>query len=610
MADPLSGSLEAKDILVREAVQNSLDERLPDSDAPVRIRFQRHVLRADAKKRFVRHLRLQDFSKRRQHFKSDNDWFRKGNLVLNDLDDPGVELPLLSISDYGANGLGGYWYRSQSRDDRFYNLVLSIAGSRKQEDSTAGDSALGSYGYGKMAFAMSSALRTVIYYSTFRPDKTTNRVSCRAMACAYLPSHTVRDTDYAGQAYCGVPVAAQDKSHIPRSPLVDDDAHRWIKSLGLPTRSAADTGTTVILPAVDISMHAIVAACERWWWPRSMGKNPTARPQFDFVDADGAQSTFRPRAQTDNHPFMDCFKLTHASNAGRGFEINTVKVGQGPHGKITGRLVLKALPADDTSAEGSPSLVALVRGGLVIQYALGFASEDKPPVAGVFVPDESVMRFFILSEPPAHDEWREHSQRLVDAGEGSSDLIRLTKRRIGILTRDFQSKHMNAPEREHTDAARFLQQTLGDIFRGPRGPRKPLPQAPRRIGAFLVRDQAVSRRDENGHAIDSATFAVSLTDDAPTDTVPVTITISSNVLLDADGGTREPISCEITECRDGKVNDLVNQTATTTLSRDRPCLVTAQATVHPTWRTLWDVTVVRDNGRQDGGDAPEHVSKT
>lgn len=609
MADPLSGSLDAKDILVREAVQNSLDERLPDSDAPVRIRFQRHVLRADAKKRFVRHLRLRDFSKRRTRFKSDNNWFRKGNLVLNDLDDPDVELPTLSVSDYGANGLGGYWHRSQSRNDRFYNLVLSIAGSRKQENSVAGSSTLGSYGYGKMAFAMSSDLRTVIYYSTFRPDKSTGLSSCRAMACAYLPSHTIGDTDYAGQAYCGAPVPAKNRDHIPRQPLVDDYAHQWIESLGLPTRTADKTGTTVILPSVDVTMQDIVDACERWWWPRSLDREPAVRPHFEFVDADGEESFFQPRAQTDHHPFIDCFKLIRAPRAGRSFETHKVNVGRGPH-KLAGRLVLKALPTDTTGAEVSPSRVALVRAGLVIRYAQGLASEEKPPVAGVFVPDESVMRFFILSEPPAHDEWQEHSQRLVDAGEDSADLIRLTKKRIGVLTRDFQMKQMTAPEREHTDAARFLQQTLGDIFRGPRGPRKPPLPTPRRVGAFLVRDQDVSRAEQNGGTIDSATFAVSLTDDAPTDTVPVVITISSHVVLDADGGTKEPISCTITECSDGQIENRADPTATTTLTRGAQCLVTAQAAVHPTWRTLWDVTVARDEDAKMEEDAQEHVAKT
>ena len=45
MADPLRGSnLGPTDLLVREAVQNSLDERHPAGDGPVRIRFERRVL--------------------------------------------------------------------------------------------------------------------------------------------------------------------------------------------------------------------------------------------------------------------------------------------------------------------------------------------------------------------------------------------------------------------------------------------------------------------------------------------------------------------------------------------------------------------------------------
>ena len=70
MADPLRGSnLGPTDLLVREAVQNSLDERRVDSDGPVRIRFERRVLTGSDKQRLVDALDLPVLAERRRHFR-------------------------------------------------------------------------------------------------------------------------------------------------------------------------------------------------------------------------------------------------------------------------------------------------------------------------------------------------------------------------------------------------------------------------------------------------------------------------------------------------------------------------------------------------------------
>lgn len=588
MADPLSGTLGTTDILVREAVQNSLDERRSDNRSAVRIRFERRVLTGDAKRRFVRHLDLRRIADRTSDFRSDNRWFQQGQRVLDEIDDPDAELPLLIISDHGTNGLGGSWHRSHSREDRFFNLVLSIAGSQKQATGSTGDHALGSYGYGKMAFAMSSSLRTVIYYSTYLPDAATEGTRCRAMACGYFPSHTVQDTDYAGQAYFGGP-AQEDHSHILRSPLLDDDAHRWIDALGMPTRTKTDTGTTVILPATDMEMADIAEACHRWWWPRAFDKVEPRKPTFEFID-DGAQvSTFSPRSDPTLDPFIDCFKLLDATNAGSGFEIKPVIVAR-PRRQTVGRLILRALPEDSVDEDTSTGSVALIRGGLVIRYEDAFLHEDKVPVVGTFVPDDAFMDLFILSEPPAHDEWRENNHRLLAAGDDSRDLIRLTKTRIKTLTRDFQARQMSSPSSDHADAARFLQKTLGSLFRGPGGPRPKRRPKPKRPVAFVIQDRERSRRPDDRGAMDRAVFAVSLSDNVPDTTVPVRITVNLSVLVDADGGRKEQIPCEIV--RHGEsADETEDHEVIATLTQGESFLVTARATVHPEWRTLWGVTV-------------------
>ena len=305
MADPLRGSnLKPTELLVREAVQNSLDERCGDSAGPVRIRFERRVLTGRDKDLFVGALALRVLADRCQHFRAAHNWFGGGDEVLARIDDPDVPLPVLAVSDFSTNGLGGHWSRRRSKQDRFFNLVLSIGGSLKWEgEQERGDAdtvrTLGSYGYGKMVFALSSDIRTVVYYSTFRPDLSAESVRCRSMATAFLPQHTVANTDYAGQAYYGIISGEQAN---PRMPLTDLDAHAWVRQLGLSERSEEDTGTTVMVPAARATMQDIVESCDTWWWPRMRHRDRERQVEFEFIDEGVVMQGGKPRSRAELSP--------------------------------------------------------------------------------------------------------------------------------------------------------------------------------------------------------------------------------------------------------------------------------------------------------------------
>ena len=294
------------EVLVRESVQNSLDERRDEIDQPVRIRFERRVLVGTDKQRFIETLGLSKLAARQKYFRAAPNWFPSGNEDLLEMSDPDFGLPILMISDFNTRGLGGRWNRRGSRNDRFFNLVFGIGGSQKWngEDETA--RSLGSYGYGKMVFAMCSNIRTVLYYSTFRPDEGAGNDNCRAMATAFLPPHSKNDVDYAGQAYFGNDSQYQQ---IPRRPLVGDEAHEWIRSLGLPQRSEDETGTSVVIPATSAEMQDIVQCCERWWWPRMRDTDPVRRVKFEFVDEGIELPGCNPRSRPELSPFLDCYKL-------------------------------------------------------------------------------------------------------------------------------------------------------------------------------------------------------------------------------------------------------------------------------------------------------------
>ena len=595
MADPLrSTNLTATDVLVREAVQNSLDERRRDIDQPVRIRFDRKVLKDTDKLRFVENLQLRHLSKRRETFRSSHNWFTEGNHVLDKISDPGVGLPILLISDFNANGLGGRWNRRGSKDDRFFNLVLSIGGSLKwEDDGTNADPvrSLGSYGYGKMAFAMASHIRTVVYYSTFRPDDGTQGASCRMMASAFLPPHSDNGIHYAGQAYFGKESGTEN---IPRKPLVDAEAHEWICANGLYERSIEDTGTTIVIPAIGAPIGELVECCERWWWPRMRDLDAVRRVEFEFTDEGRTVAGCKPRSRPELSPFLDCYKLITSEKAGDGYEIKSVDVRPGGRKRTAGRLVLKALDssvAGDIDKLALTNHVALVRDGLVIKYEDRFAHEDKPLVVGVFTPDADTetLRAFVLSEPPSHDEWVANADRLQNKYAWGRDFLRLTKNRIRNFTRDFQTRQESLPESGSTNAAAFLRKTLGQLFRTPKQPPAP-PVSKQR--AFTITTRESGRREKGADPEDFAVFRVGLSEHASVESVEVDVIISLKTLADTEASPADFLPCRLKV--PNAVYDEKNRARfTANVSRQEAIVVEACGRVHPIWKTQWEIGVVR-----------------
>ena len=610
MADPLqSTSLQETEVLVREVVQNSLDERRLDVDRPVRVRFERTVLVGEDKGRFVEGLRLRELSKRQESFRASHNWFGRGASVLEAIEDPVVPLPVLTISDFNANGLGGRWNRRGSKDDRFFNLVLSIGGSLKWEEEDESSStvrSLGSYGYGKMACAMCSDIRAIIYYSTFHPDEGSAGVTCRAMASGFLPPHSVGGVDYAGQAYFG---CDSSEEGIPRMPFVDDDAHSWMRTLGLPLRSDTDTGTTIVIPACNTTMKEIVRCCETWWWPRMRDPEPVRSVEFEFVDEGVMVNGCNPRSRPGLSPFIDCYKLVASRTAGDGYEVQEVRVRPEGTLRTAGRLVLKAThqPSGSNAENGEDdplrNRVALVRDGLVIRYESQFTHEDKVAVAGVFVPDEApeTLKAFVFSEPPSHDDWEENAGRLRGKFAWGRNFLRLTKNRLRSLTRDFQGRQAPVPESERIDVDGFLRRALGDLFRPPSNASRKAndvkPPRPRQR-AFTILTRESGRRlrgDESGTHEDFATFRIGLAEHAPVEAATVDVTITLKALADVDEKALDSIRCKVTG--PGELHEEEDRvTLRMALRHGEELDVNACGRVHPHWKTQWEIAI--DKGEE------------
>ena len=393
MANPLRNTqLEKVEILAREALQNSFDERRQCNADPIRFRCKRHVLIGEKKRKFIETLQLNTIQEVKQYFPASHHWFQEGSKALDDLDDPDKPFPVLEVSDFNANGLGGRWNRGQSIDDRFYNLVLSINKTKKQ-DEAAETLALGSYGVGKMVFALCSTLRTMVYYSKFGQDERSNGVGSRLMATAFLPTFEREDHDaeYSGHAYFGID---SGENQNPKKPFEDEQADQILTSLGFTPRQADEFGTTVLLPYCDIQISELRDAIEKWWWPLLSDPETRDLVEIELEDEAGATHVPSPSIRSHLKPFVHClnnmrlgYKDDQASN-------QDVVIIHEQERKVSGNW-FDQLARQQGVAE-LENHVAFVRGGLVIQYHGQSFRDDGHPSVGVFKANSEHQRYFVF----------------------------------------------------------------------------------------------------------------------------------------------------------------------------------------------------------------------
>ena len=109
----MNTNLRQVEILAREALQNSFDERITENCLPLKFVCKKHILVGNQKKNFVDALRLKDIKDKKDYLPPAHNYFEKGDAALKDLSDYDKELPVLEVSDFNSNGLGGRWNRGQ-----------------------------------------------------------------------------------------------------------------------------------------------------------------------------------------------------------------------------------------------------------------------------------------------------------------------------------------------------------------------------------------------------------------------------------------------------------------------------------------------------------------
>lgn len=585
MANPLrSTDLSPAELLMREAIQNSVDEKKEGSSDPVKFSVSRHDLRGDEKRHFVEQLHLHEIAERSKHFPKSHNWFMEAQPCLEKLDDPDTPFPIVTISDHNTNGLGGRWNRGENINSRFHNLVLSIGLSAKFE---VGENLLGSYGIGKMVYALTSNIRTMAYYSVFDPNEESEGEYARFMATGFYPSHTTDDNQgWTGHAFLGQP--SGDDAY-PTKPITDQAATEFVESLGLEARAKGDTGLSVFLLDCPLDMEECRAACEKFWWPRVLDADAPDFVELEFFDNDKGLSRLRPARNPDLRPFIDCYRNLQDKHCPPGYETLNKVPKSGAKG---GGLCLKTASGESMS-DDLVNKVALVRRGLVIRYEGKYAREGAADAIGIFDTSEENMRAFTLSEPEAHDDWNANNDRLrLGLGDEAVRLINRTHETIKNAFRDFQIRLEDRKEAKITDDVSFLDEILGPIFDRKRKRPPPPPHLTRAISIH----KTARHEERNGQLVQIIEVSLGLSESADLESTPCTVAIDIKPLTDANGVPKGNLPRVIYSSNGSLLADHGQRTVTVDIGKDYRVDLRAEAIAHPSWRARWVVVANAEHG--------------
>lgn len=393
---------EALETLVREAVQNCWDAKIRDR---VRVHIGRLTLTGD---------RL--------------------TAARSLLADPPPGLPveealvdgarILFFADEGTHGLHGPVRADEPGIYRdWVDLVLNVG--QPPDKDLAG----GSFGYGKAAFYLAGAARTVVIDTLCRTED--GRLERRLIASGLGSNY--RDDNgrpYTGRHWWG------DPAQTDPVPMTGEAAAQTADALGLPARGGPDQlGTTVAVvgfdlqppaagepgPAVDPVMRFIGEAIVWNFWPRMIDTPGSVRRTIEFTLTDDGRKAAIPNPRT--HPRLRDFatamdRLREEPGApDDDFVLDRTISRQRPtlalgrlviaRGVDPGPLTTEGLTVGARVTANGIHHVALMRTPeIVVRYLPGEpCSNPRFGYSGVFRCEYGLDSTFREAEPPAHDDW-------------------------------------------------------------------------------------------------------------------------------------------------------------------------------------------------------------
>lgn len=527
-----------EELLVREAIQNSVDASRPDA-GPVKVSFrlQQHV--GPEKEELLQQLSLQPFIDRVGALK---DKLPPGN-VIEKSNDPGAPLHLLYIEDFHTKGLGGGL--EDPENGHFFRLLFLIGeGSKADQNDGSG----GSFGFGKGVYAHNSNARMIFVYSVFEPSAETNGNWARLLGCAYLPGHPFADARWTGRAWYGLPTGPNDKGQSP-FPIVDEAARALAEKLGFAPRSNDDLGTSILIIGCDsregeLTADKLKSAAETWWWPRLIDGNLSVEIVHQGVRTPGVD----PAGRVDLQPFIRC---RNAISRGHGNDDIAIKSFNKRYGLNLGELALTAVQVEDASYEAlsrdtdsyqdlqgkAPAhrSVAYIRDpGMVVTYR-AWSMASSMSAVGTFEAHHDVDQHLKLSEPMEHDRWDPQSRRL-DRLEHGQAIVKAVEDGVRKRLRDFL-KDLQPPPPPPKSGLNWLGRRLGEILT-PRTKGTPPPPEGDRGGVSIYTDikPHIVEAGEDGVRME-ARYSLALKAEVGLEQSHVAFSPRLNV-LEGDNGTR------------------------------------------------------------------------
>lgn len=428
-------------LLVREAMQNSVDAR---EDGVDEVGFDMRLRKLSAEQSEVLRGRVLCSALDSAALK---EMLQAGLPVGDD------RIQVLEVADWGTRGLGGPVdptrpTRTGERHD-FVDFVFQIGKTRDRRARVGG----GTFGFGKAAAFMMSAVSTVLVHSAVR---TKRGVEERFIGIILGEEHSHRRQMFSGRHWIGK--CGRGSRSI--QPLVGADARKFAQALGLPDRRKAP-GTTlcIVAPRLDsVAQDAatdpgpgfdpterFIAACREalayYCWPLMLGVSGAPHPRVKaryFVEGDEVPGLF-----PSGHRFFQSLRLQYealcAGSSSKFVELESVSVQLNPGATeflglrsesgrratvdlVTGQLAMTKYPIEDLPAFATgrehgplqskyPTHVALMRRvGTVVRYLPVATSVESSPsngLIGSFLVDahDVAGQIFADAEPPAHDDW-------------------------------------------------------------------------------------------------------------------------------------------------------------------------------------------------------------
>jgi transcriptional regulator with XRE-family HTH domain len=505
--------------LVREAIQNAVDEWLGHPHGPVRVRFRLLSLRGEAKRRYLEAMQWEE--QLRPHVEacveqSGDQQVAGGLEEALRMADTG-ELLILQISDSNTRGLIG----PETDEGNFAALTRDNLFSEKNSEKAGG-----SYGLGKAMQYAASAFGCVIFSSDLSdPEPETGNTHGRLFARAELVYHRLDG----GERFSGPMWLGREREGADGEPIsywAEDERDALLRDLHM-VRSAGDTGTTIAIVGMrDLDadrprppremVEEMANAAERSFWPAIEAGELEVRVQY--VEIDDPDDTREPEFDQLVDPAQSraVGPYVAAVRAHRIGETDEMLIGDGDvvcshvplniparrmgddrHGALTHDalvLVRRATPeeeADDVSRREFRRGVLMRGSDMVVKTldlsrgSLGAQAFQVVVLAGLAASDdEAALRaevFLRAAEPPSHDDW-EYTPRLrrqyePGARKALSDFELAIRREV---RRVLQFESEQAPDGPRDLSQRFK---FGD------------PSPPERAPRIVVRTQSI---DDDG----------------------------------------------------------------------------------------------------------------